>query len=139
MSRRTLALGASLLALVVAGAAVWAITTGRMEQRPANGAIQLEPGAPADDGSVEPDAGTDTTRTPGSDVEALPDEQVPDEAAYEIVDALSDAGVPPVMGSELTVEYLGRLDRVRVTGTFTDTGEKTMVLVYRSGSWQLEE
>lgn len=128
-----------MLALVVAGAAIWAITTGRAEQRSTNGAIQLEPGVSLDVGSDVPEAGLESTRAPGSEVDALPGEQVPDEAAYEIVDALSDAGVPPVMGSELTVEYLGRLDRVRVTGTFTDSVKKTIVLVYRSGSWQLEE
>ncbi len=137
-------IGAVVAAVALAGLVAWAIAASR-DGEDGSGILGLFSRqapvleAPEGDEGSSAGEGVEETRTPGSPEPARAGEQVPDETVYELVDVLSNAGVPPVMGGELTVEYGERLDIVRLSGRFTGTEETTLTLEYRDGEWRLKE
>ncbi len=148
MTRRRIALFAAMLALVGGGMALWAVVLD--DDRGSASRLGLPQSGSGDDGAADGkgDGSADgssagesgeETRAFGSDLEARDGEQVPDETVYELVDALTAGGMPPVMGGSIVVEYAGRLDTVRVSGRFTGTRETTLTLEYRDGAWRLKE
>lgn len=74
-----------------------------------------------------------------SDAPAKPDDRISNEIAYELIDALKAAGIEPVAGQPLTLEYVGRLDRVRVAGTFQSREATSFVLEFDDGAWKVDE
>jgi len=139
---KKLLLGLAIALLVAAGYALWASASARDGGSGGGSSLELPEG---DSGGGVPETGQDGTsseevsRTPGSSVPALVSDQVPDAAAYEIIDALRNADIRPVMGSDLTLVYVERLDTVRVTGQFENTTTTTYVLEYEDGAWKVKE
>lgn len=137
---RRIALGVAIAVLVAGGYGLYALNSARdPDSRPGTSL-----GLPdAGEGPTPPGSGSsasaEASRTPGSSVPARDGDQVPDDAAYDIIDALRDAGKVPAMGSDLTLEYVGMLDTVKVTGTFEGGGQKTYTLEYRDGAWKVAQ
>lgn len=131
MNKRLLLIVA--IALAVAGAyGVWALVSARDTTPP----VLVQPDTGDTDGSG---SSADTSRTPGSPDAATADDHVPDDAAYEIIDALRNAGIAPVMGSDLELVYVDRLDTVKVSGSFEGTKTASFTLRYVSGAWKVGE
>lgn len=137
VNRNMVAAGVAVAVLIGGGLAFWAFGS-PSDGKPPGSSLELPAGSPGgvsagDDSAQEP------SRTPGSAIPVREGDQVPDEAAYEIIDALRKAGIAPKMGSDLTLEYVGKLDTVRATGTFEDTTTTSYVLVYNGGTWKTRE
>lgn len=120
------------IALAVAGSyGVWALVSARDTTPP----MLVEPERSADDGT----SSAEESRTPGSPQAATADDHVPDDAAYAIIDALRNAGIAPVMGSDLELVYVDRLDTVKVSGSFEGTTAASFTLTYAHGAWKVGE
>lgn len=139
---RKLLLAFAIALLVAAGYALWASASVRDDGSGTGSTLELPEG---DTGGGVPQteeggsSSAEVSRTPGSAVPALESDAVPDASAYEIIDVLRNADIKPVMGSELTLVYVERLDTVRVTGKFEGSTTTTYVLKYADGSWKVEE
>ncbi|MDO8987294.1 MAG: hypothetical protein Q7V14_03615 [Coriobacteriia bacterium] len=137
VTRNKVAAGVVVALLIGGGLAFWAFGSPGDGKAPGS-SLELPTGTPGgvsagDDSAQEP------SRTPGSAIPAREGDQVPDEAAYERIVVLRAAGAGPTMGSDLTLEYVDKLDVVRVTGTFEDTTTTSFVLVYDNGAWKIKE
>jgi len=138
---KKLLLAFAIALLVAAGYALWASASARDAGSGNGSTLELPDG---DSGGGVPQTGDDgasseVSRTPGSSIPALESDNVPDEAAYEIIDALRNADITPVMGSDLTLVYVERLDTVRVTGRFENSTTTSYVLTYEDGTWKVKE
>lgn len=137
---RKLALAFAIALLVAAGYAAWAVLSAREADPPATTPAELPDGGPGGmPAGEEPTSSAEQSRTPGSSVPAREGDQVPDEAAYDLIDALATAGVSPVMGTSLTLTYVERLDTVRVSGQFENTETTSYVLEYEDGTWKVKK
>lgn len=136
-TRNMVAAGVAVAVLIGGGLAFWAFGSPGGLKAPGS-SLELPAGTPGGI-SVGDESAQEPSRTPGSTIPARDGDQVPDEAAYEIIDALRKAGIAPKMGSDLTLEYVDKLDTVRATGTFEDTTTTSYVLVYDNGAWRTKE
>lgn len=137
---RRLALTVGIALLVAAGYAAWAVVSARDAERPAMTPAELPDGGPGGlPSGSEPTSSAEQSRTPGSSVPAREGDQVPDEAAYDLIDALATAGISPVMGTSLTLTYVELLDTVRVSGQFENTTTSSYVLEYEDGAWKVKK
>lgn len=137
MNRRTSA--ALVLAALLIGAGGFAAI--RMLDTDGEGAGSppgLTDEAPAADGGgpdAKPGASEEMTTGAGPVSDARTG-AVSDRDAYEVVDALRVAGHEPVMGAELSFEWLdGGTDDVRVEGEFEGAGHTSFVLERVDGVW----
>ena len=138
---KKLLLALAIALLVAAGYALWASASARDAGSGTGSTLELPEGG---SGGGVPQTGEDgesseVSRTPGSSVPALESDNVPDAAAYEIIDVLRNADIKPVMGSDLTLVYVERLDTVRVTGRFENGTTTSYVLTYEDGTWKVQE
>lgn len=137
---RKLALAFAIALLVAAGYAAYAVISARDAGRASDVPVELPQGEPGGmPAGEEPTSSAEPSRTPGSSVPAKEGDQVPDEAAYDLIDALATAGISPVMGTNLTLTYVERLDTVRVTGQFENTTTTSYVLEYEDGTWKVKK
>lgn len=137
---RRIALGVAAILLVAGGYGAYVMASGRDTTKAPDASLEL----PGDDrsastGSSGTTEAAEASRTPGAPLPAREGDQVPDDAAYDIIDALRNAGIAPAMGTDLTLEYVGMLDTVKVTGTFEGAGQKTYTLEYRDGAWKVAQ
>jgi hypothetical protein len=140
---RRVIIGAVLVVVIVAG--VWMLM-GRGASDPDIGS-RRDAGSPAQPDDNRSEEGTKSQ--PGSSEEesigviseapAKPDDRVSNEIAYELIDSLKASGIEPLTGQPLTLEYVGRLDRVRVSGSFESREATSYVLEFDDGVWKVDE
>ncbi len=135
---RRIALGVAAALLVAGGYGLYTLRSARDAAPGTSLGLPDAAEGPTPRGA-ESSASAEASRTPGSSVPAREGDQVPDDAAYDIIDALRNAGIAPAMGTDLTLEYVGMLDTVKVTGTFEGAGQKTYTLEYRDGAWKVAQ
>lgn len=145
---RRVVIGAVLALVIVAG--VWMLLdSGASDpdvrsRRDAGSSAQ-----PDDDRSGEGGSGEATESQPGSseeesigvisDAPAKPDDRVSNEIAYELIDSLKASGIEPLAGQPVTLEYVGQLDRVRVSGSFESREATSYVLEFDDGVWKVDK
>ncbi|MHB9003185.1 MAG: hypothetical protein ACYC6C_03870 [Coriobacteriia bacterium] len=143
MNRRARQIVIGVVASAVAAGGLWMLAGDRTQS---DGAP--DSGRDADFRTVVPDGDTNDS-PPGSsadesvgvisDEPAKPGDRVSNEIAYELVDTLKAAGIEPVAGQPLTLEYVDRLNRVRVSGSFESREATSYVLEFDDGAWKVDE
>ncbi|PKQ10361.1 MAG: hypothetical protein CVT69_00175 [Actinobacteria bacterium HGW-Actinobacteria-9] len=152
MNRRTRQILIGAVAVAVAVGGLWLLAGDRTQD---TGTSTAESGrGDTDVRVVDPEAESGVDRGAGgsqplssaeesvgviSDAPAKPGDRVSNEIAYELVDTLKAAGIEPVAGEPLTLEYVDRLDRVRVSGRFESREETSFVLEFDDGAWKVDE
>lgn len=126
----------AVVALMLAGGLIGFVV---VTNNHSNDAGQRETGSSTATGTGSAGSSAEASPVPGSHAQAKPGDQVPDATAYELIDALRAAGIAPTMGGTLTMDYVGTLDTVKVSGTFEGTSATSYVLVYEDGAWKLKE
>lgn len=120
-------------AALTAGVLLWRDADGSPDAGDGRPAAEAEDGREGDEGSSAEESVTTV-----SDEPAKAGDQVSDAIAYELIDALKASGIEPVPGEALTLEYVERLDRVRVSGKFESDETTSYVLGFADGVWKVE-
>lgn len=143
MNRRARQIVIGVVAVAVAVGGLWLLVGDRTQPEDAQ-----DSGRNADSRTIVPDSDAGDLQ-PGSSVEesvgtisdapAKPGDTVSDAIAYELVDALKASGIEPLAGQPLTLEYVDRLDRVRVSGRFESRETTSFVMEFDDGAWKVDE
>lgn len=135
MNRRARQIVIGAVAIGVAVGGLWMLAGDRTQSEDAR---TQDRGADSRGAETETSS-VDTSVGVVSDAPAKPGDTISNEIAYELVDALKSNGIEPIAGQPLTLEYIDRLDRVRVSGSFESREATSYVLEFDDGAWKVDE